>query len=242
MECLPEQTENPQEVCDVLIRQYVDGNSIANIPQMVMSTREKSRMDNTHETFQHKVGKIWYLQNINGFQQLKMQRPDGSSFLQLIQYIYQDADSRSGASRTAAGQALSGDPSSPGNKTMALLQQSEEMIAIYIDQLRPAFDESMKHLIKQDYQELRNQKVAFKTKNTETGQVESQEFGREQLKFVDPDTTFTLRNQTLDDNISQRTSEARQDIELVLADPMMANRPKSKRILWKNYFMMPRLM
>ena len=105
-QCIPEQLENPQVVCDTLLRQYVDGNSFANIPELVGSAQDKAHLERQREDFKHKVGKIWWLKNPSMFQPLKMQRPDGSAFMQLLQYIVQDSEARTGASRTAAGQPL----------------------------------------------------------------------------------------------------------------------------------------
>ena len=235
-QCIPEQLENPQNVCDTLLRQYIDGNSMANIPETIGSAQDKIHLERSRQGFKHKVGRTWWLKNPAMFREMRMQRPDGASFMTLLQYIVQDSEARTGASRTAAGQPLAEDPQAPGNKTMALLQQSDVMIDAYIENLRPAFDEMMKHCIKQDRQHMKKNVLQIAGFD-ESGRAKTRDITRESLKFVDPNTKFILRNQKVDDNLPKRKLEARQDLEMFLADPMYQNRPKAKAFMWRNYFM-----
>ena len=232
--CIPEQLENSQVVLDTVIRQLLDGNALANCPETTMSQTSYDKLARSDEDFKHKVGKIWKL--VQGdMLPLQKEKPDINGSLAILRFFMEDEESRTGASRSAMGQVLPGDPDAPGIKTMALLQRSDRMINRYLDEMRPGFDEAMKHLVKQDIQYMKDDVIELERQDNLGNEIESEDIDREALKFDEDKTRFLVRTQRADDNEALRKQESRQELELMAADPMFANRPNSKRILWRNY-------
>ena len=234
--CIAEQSENPQLVLDVLLRQMIDSNALANVPEWVGNIADKETMESTRQDMIHRRGKIWWFKNPGSVQSLMTQRIDMSAYLNLVQQVYQGAESKMGASRSAAGQTLSEDPTAPGVKTMALLQQSDAMIAMYIDELKPALDEMMKFLIKQDRQYMKLDKKKVLRTAVDSSQYES-EVSRDDINFLDSDVKFVVRNQNVDNNMAIKAREAREDLTTYLAVPSIGSRPQSVRILLRNDMM-----
>jgi NACalpha-BTF3-like transcription factor len=214
----------------------IDSNALANVPEWVGNIADKETMESTRQDMIHRRGKIWWFKNPGSVQSLMTQRIDMSAYLNLVQQVYQGAESKMGASRSAAGQTLSEDPTAPGVKTMALLQQSDAMIAMYIDELKPALDEMMKFLIKQDRQYMKLDKKKVLRTAVDSSQYES-EVSRDDINFLDSDVKFVVRNQNVDNNMAIKAREAREDLTTYLAVPSIGSRPQSVRILLRNDMM-----
>ena len=172
-----------------------------------MSEASYNKLARSDEDFKHKVGKIWKIAQ-GEMIPLQKTRPDIAGSLQLIRFFMEDEESRTGASRSAMGQVLAGDPQAPGVKTMALLQRSDKMINRYLDELRPAFDQAMQHLIKQDRQQLKNDTVTIDRYDNKSNSY-PEEIDRDILKFDENKTKFLIRTQRADDNEALRKQESR---------------------------------
>lgn len=234
-QCIPAQTYEAYKVVTTCLRQFIDGNSMANVPQMQMSEQTYNKLKQSGFDFTHKVGKVWTA--VSGeITKFEMQRPDGSQYMAIIQHITQGSEARTGGNRSAAGQNLPDDPEAPGVKVMALINQSDQQIQDYIQSLRPSFSVVAKHLIQQKRQRMKSDKMSLKVYDIKNG-TQNVDVSRDDLSFIDENTQFLLRNQKVDDNDQMRKQEAIKTLETYMAIQQVAERPQSVRMLTRNAMM-----
>lgn len=220
--CLSEMAENPQKVIDTLLRQYIDSNSMTNVPEFTMNDQSYRALKQQRDGLKHRIGKIWRLKS-GSMEPLSKPITYGPAYMSLLQYIAQENEARMGS--TKPGQPPSGDPGASGVKTMALLQQSDFMVSRYIDNLSLGLSEVVIHLLKQDRQFEKFNKVPVKRNSLGSGRTDF--FGRNDIEFDESVTTFTVKTQSADDNAESRLTNAIKKFEFYTAVPMIANRPQS---------------
>ena len=235
--CIPELLENPQATLDVLTRQLIDSNSIANVPVFKAHWNDRTTLGNSRKRGQIYPGRIMYSKNPNEFEAFRADRIDANAYLSIMRYIAGQSEMTTGASRTLAGQNLADDPEAPGVKTAMLIQQSNFMVNEYIKNLRPALAKMIVFIIKLYRQHMQINETKDIAVVNEQDQKEVVTIDRDDIKFLENLTNFELKNQRVEDSKFSRLASARQDMELMLAIPLIGQNPLAVRALVMNYLM-----
>ncbi len=229
--CIPEMAANPQKVLDTLVRQYIDSNSMTNVPEFTMNDSSYVALSRQRNGLKHRIGKIWRIKS-GDMQPLNKPITYGPAYMSIVAHITQDNESRIGSTRSSTGQPIAGDPTASGVKTMALLQQSDFMVSRYTDTVVLGLSEVITHLVKQDRQF--EKFMSIPVRRDSLGSNKEDLFSRDDIEFDENVTSFTLKSQSAEDNSEVRLANAMKRYEFHGAVPIIANRPQSMRILAKN--------
>ena len=233
--CIPELTENPQATLDILIRQLIDSNSIANIPVFKAHWNDRTYLEDSRQKGKFYPGRIMYSKHPDALDAFRSDRIDASAYLHIMRYIGEQTEMTTGASRTLAGQVPAQDPEAPGVKTAMLIQQSNFMVNEYIKNLRPALSKMITFIAKLYRQHMKVDEIKEIVTYNEDGAKEVKPVNRDDIKFLESLTTFEIKNQRVEDSRQSRLMSARADMELLLAIPQINQNPIAVRALVYNY-------
>lgn len=236
---IPEMIKNIQETISTILRQLVDSNTIANVPTFKAKSTEREWFERTYQDLKFKPGKVWWLQNPSMFEQFRVQPIDANAFLKIVQYLTQDGETLDGGNRALAGQPLSEDPEAPGVKQAMMIQQSNFMINQYIKNLSMGLEKALNYVRSLYDQHLEyNEEIKIEGKNRQTDLPFIATVTKEDIPLLSPDLKITVRPQRVDDNMSQRLADLRQDFEMFMSVPDIQQNPFSKRTIIKTYMHM----
>jgi len=231
---IPMLLENNSDVEGTLLRQLIDSNTITNVPTFKASAADKTWYEDHVGDLRFEPGRIFWLRNPSSMERFDTKSINAGDFLRIIQYNAQSSETESGANRTLAGQPLIDDPNAPGVKTKLLTQQSNFLVNRYITNIRAPIKKVLRFIY-----ELYRERIGIKeyTINRKGlyGSDKKETITISQLPNLPMEAFFDIRPQKVDDNEQLRNNEMRQDLELMMSDPMYNQNPYTKRILFRNY-------
>jgi len=235
---IPERLKTPQATISTIMRQMLDSNTICNVPMFKANASDKAWLERSYQQASAAPGRILWLNSPSSFEQFNVRPIDSAAHLKVIQYLTQDAEMLTGAARTLAGQTLSEDPEAPGVKTAMLIQQSNFMVNQYIKNLLPAIEKSINFIRALYRQHLAYTDLIEMDHTQPGGNSAPVVVNRDSIPLLDPKLTVSVRPQRVDDNQQMHIQNARADLELLGAFPLINQNPIAVRTLLRKYLML----
>lgn len=133
--------ENLNAEADASIQQEINSSMIDSVPVFVGKKGAKADMDEAGlfaDFF--RPGNAAFLENPGDFKALEVPKKDNRDSQARRQELMRYAEMLVGPTQMLSGRESPIDPEAPGNKTIALIQQSNMRIEDYINELRQSFD------------------------------------------------------------------------------------------------------
>ncbi len=152
---VPEQLEDMNASIDASINYEENSDAI----EMAPVFKGKKTLKNRDTDFDPALEENWirpgatlWLEEPNDFKSMEIQGSDKNSAKARRQEIIRYAEMLIGPTQLLSGQESKVDPNAPGNKTIALIQQSNMRIEDYINEFRLGFDEMGEFIKALNYQ------------------------------------------------------------------------------------------
>jgi hypothetical protein len=192
----------------------------------------KADFDPSSDENQIRPGTVWYLEDPKDFDQFKIQASDKNASYRRRQELIRVMEMLMGPTQLLSGADSPTDPNAPGNKTIALIQQSNMRIEDYINELRIGFD-ALGDFHLSLYDQFSGGVVEF-----ENSQGEIQEFRRSAIKGLPRMRTHGV---TANLNPEVDFAKVKQWFDEALQDPMIGGNPVRRRELWNRLFVAARV-
>lgn len=149
---VPELLENLALELNYSIRSDINSDALTDIP--IFKGKKSSKEDFDPEADENMVrpGVMWWLEDPNAFDVVTKQQSNHAASVGRRQEIIRYAEMLIGPTAGLSGRESTVDPNAPGNKTIALIQQSNMRIEDYINVLRFGVDKLGELIASQNYQ------------------------------------------------------------------------------------------
>lgn len=149
---IPSLLEELNKEVDLSIQQDINSGTIELVPSFKAKRDIAKDFDPTLDENQWKPGVIFWMKDPDAFQQFKINPADKSAGQNRRQELLRYSELLVGPTQLLSGRESPLDPDAPGNKTIALIQQSNMRIEDYINEIRLGFDELGDHALSLYYQ------------------------------------------------------------------------------------------
>lgn len=137
---VPERLEDLNVSVNRSINLEINSEDIEIAPIFKAKKSSKADFDPSADENLIKPGTVWYLDNPADFAQFKIESSDKNASFRRRQELIRIMEMLMGPTQLLSGGDSPTDPNAPGNKTIALIQQSNMRIEDYINELRFGFD------------------------------------------------------------------------------------------------------
>lgn len=159
---IPELLEGLAAELNASIREDINSDTISAVPIFKGKKSSKEDFDPAAEENQIKPGVMFWLEDPNAFDIVNKSSAGHSFSVQRRQEIMRYAEMLVGPTQLLSGRESALDPNAPGNKTIALIQQSNMRIEDYINEFRIGFDE-LGELIQSHYYQFGPEEIEFES-------------------------------------------------------------------------------
>lgn len=149
---IPGRLEQLNNEVDASINYEINSSVIEMAPIFKAKKPGDETFDPQAEENRVRPGVVWWMDHPDQFSQLPIQASDKSASSGRRQELVRYAEMLIGPTQLLSGRESPQDPNAPGNKTIALIQQSNMRIEDYINEFRQGFDELGDILVSLYYQ------------------------------------------------------------------------------------------
>lgn len=149
---IPERLEDMNESVDDSVNYEINSNYIEMAPVFKGKKTAQKDFDPDLEENWIRPAVILWLEDPKEFDQLKIQASDKNAAKLMRQELMRYAEMYIGPTQLLSGRESPMDPDAPGNKTIALIQQSNMRIEDYINEYRLGFEEMGNFIVALYYQ------------------------------------------------------------------------------------------
>lgn len=161
---IPELLEGLAAELNASIREDINSDTISAVPIFKGKRSAKEDFDPAAEENQIKPGVMFWLEDPNAFDIVNKSAAGHTFSVQRRQEIMRYAEMLVGPTQLLSGRESALDPNAPGNKTIALIQQSNMRIEDYINEFRIGFDE-LGELIQSHYYQFGPEEIEFESQD-----------------------------------------------------------------------------
>lgn len=223
---IPAKLRDLNDLADTLVNQTVNSNTIGTVPMFKAQKDMKEELDPELDSSRIKPGMILWLTNFDSVAQFIVQPTDHEENLKIEERVMRVMDMYIGMPASLfAGGVPSGDPSAPGNKTNALIEQGNIRMESPLSFLRQGMGDLGDICLSHVYQ-FGPPSLTFMVEQAGENGVTTKKIKTIHKKFLRKDIHMSMNGVSVIDNPDSEMAKQYNVHQMLMTTPAYANNPE----------------